>query len=130
MPCIGRLKKRSEFLKVAAARSKWVTPGLILQERPRTAPSLDPDIRVGFTVSRKVGNAVHRNRARRRLRAAVQAVLGAHARPGTDYVLIGRRGTLERPYGALCDDLRVALKRVGTSRPRRAGTKEMKQRQS
>ena len=64
------------------------------------------------------------------MRAAVRAVLGEHASPGTDYVLIGRRGTLERPYGALCDDLRVALKRVGTSRSRRAGTKEMKQGQS
>jgi len=118
MPSIGRLKKRPDFLKVAAARSKWVTPGLILQARRRPAPGPSgesPEVRIGFTVSRKVGNAVQRNRARRRLRAVAQAVLSEGWRAGTDYVLIGRRATLERPYGALSEDLREALKRVGRS---------------
>ena len=127
MPVVGRLRKRPDFLKVAAARSKWVTPGLILQarRRPVAADSAEEDaaaaelVRVGFTVSRKVGKAVQRNRARRRLKAVAAEVLPGHARPGYDYVLIGRGGTLERPYGALVEDLRSALDRVGQGGTRR-----------
>lgn len=74
-------------------------------------------MRVGFTVSRKVGNAVLRNRARRRLRAAVEQVLRnglPEGRPeGWDVVLIGRAGTLDRPFDALCTDLQDALLRTG-----------------
>jgi ribonuclease P protein component len=129
MPVIGRLKKRPDFLKVAAARIKWVTPGLILQARPRTpreqpvSSSTDPcragtaeDVRVGFTVSRKVGQATERNRARRRLRAAAAEVLPRYARSGYDYVLIGRRATLDRAYDRLVDDLRTALSHAVTKR--------------
>ena len=71
--------------------------------------------RVGFTVSRKVGNAVERNRARRRLRAAAREVLPMLAEPGVDYVLVGRRQTLDRAFPALVGDLTEALSRV---RPR------------
>ena len=118
---IGRLKKRPEFLKVAAARGKSVTPGLILQARRRPAPiphpaetadEPGPQIRVGFTVSRKVGNAVQRNRARRRLRAIAQDILPGCGLAGVDYVVIGRRETLARPYAALGEDLRRALRRL------------------
>ncbi len=141
MPSIGRLKKRPDFLKVAAARTKWVTPGLILQARRRPAPGgpdegreadegheagKDRAVRVGFTVSRKVGNAVQRNRARRRLRAVARAVLPDRGRAGTDYVLIGRRATLERPYGALSEDLREALERIGKSGKSRRSTAAVK----
>jgi ribonuclease P protein component len=70
-------------------------------------------VRVGFTTSKKVGNAVARNRARRRLRAAVDEVFPALARPGLDYVVIGRQETVARPYSLLLQDLRTALKRVG-----------------
>lgn len=118
MPALGRLKRRPEFLKVAAARSKWATPGLILQARrrpPREAvqDADRPDaVRVGFTVSRKVGNAVRRNRARRRLRAVAEAVLAERGQPGYDYVLIGRGATVERPFGALRQDLETALDRI------------------
>jgi len=73
MPRVGALKRRPEFLRVAAGRVKWVTPGLVLQARCRG--DAEEEIRVGFTVSRKVGNAVRRNRARRRLRAAAGEVL-------------------------------------------------------
>lgn len=115
-PAVLRLKRRPEFLRVAAARRRWVTPGLILQARRRKDGESDADaapyVRVGFTVSRKVGNAVARNRARRRLRAAVERVVGAHAREGRDYVLIGRAGTLRRPFDALVADLEIALKRL------------------
>jgi ribonuclease P protein component len=123
MPTVGRLKRRPDFLKVAAARSKWVTPGLVLQARRRpacvsvpvrgTGPGgEDAEVRVGFTVSRKVGNAVQRNRARRRLRAVAAAVLGDCGEPGCDYVVIGRSGTLDRPYAALVEDMRTAVRRV------------------
>ena len=75
-------------------------------------------MRVGFTVSRKVGNATRRNRARRRLRAAAGEVLPEHGRPGYDYVLIGRGATLDRPYAELVADLRAALRNVATGRAR------------
>lgn len=115
---LPHLKRRAEFLRVADARRKWAAPGLILQVRRRRngerAPATgEDDIRVGFTVSRKVGNAVVRNRARRRLRAAAEAVLATAAAPGHDYVLIGRGTTPGRPFPALLDDLRTALGKLG-----------------
>lgn len=117
---VGRLRKRAEFLKVAGARAKWATPGLILQARRRpddeATGAAAGQIRVGFTVSRKVGNAVRRNRARRRLRAVVREVLPTCGRPGTDYVVIGRRATTERPFAALSEDLRAALRHLGRAR--------------
>jgi ribonuclease P protein component len=121
-PAVLRLKRRPEFLRVAAAGRRWVTPGLILQARRRTAGESDaeavPYVRVGFTCSRKVGNAVARNRARRRLRAAVDRIVGAHAREGQDYVLIGRAATLRRPFDALLADLEFALKRLDAYCPK------------
>jgi ribonuclease P protein component len=101
---------RADFLRVAAARRRAVLPGLILQAAQRSSASAP--LRVGFTASRKVGNAVVRNRAKRRLRAAAAAVLPKEGRPGTDYVLIARAGTADRPYAALLADLAAALRRV------------------
>jgi ribonuclease P protein component len=72
--------------------------------------------RIGFTASRKVGIAVARNRARRRLRAAAGEVIPRHAAPGHDYVMIARAGTLTRPYQALVEDLKTALRRLGVYR--------------
>jgi ribonuclease P protein component len=123
---IGRLKRRAEFLQVAAANRKWVAPGLILQVRRQPSPDSESDdapraarpervrgpVRVGFTASRKVGNAVQRNRARRRLRAVAQQVLDRHAEPGTDFVLIARPATVDRDYQALVGDLVAGLKRL------------------
>ena len=88
-------------------------PGLVLQARPRRAGEAPgEDVRIGFTVSRKVGNSVERNRARRRLRAAVAEVGDARFRPGLDLVVIGRRATLRRPYARLVRDLTTALTRL------------------
>ena len=102
---------------MASARRKSATPGLVLQALSRATPDeADTVPRVGFTVSRKVGNAVARNRARRRLRAVAAATLPLHAAPGHDYVIIGREATLRRPYGALVTDLETALRRLGTWR--------------
>lgn len=132
---LHRLKKRPDFLRVAGLRRKWATPGLILQAAPMPpaeAPGAQAEadaprvgfpcsgmadaVRVGFTCSKKVGNSVARNRARRRLKAAVDEVFPGAARPGLDYVVIGRQETVARPYSLLLQDLRTALKRVGALR--------------
>ena len=87
-------------------------PGLVLQSgSPKEAPTRE-EIGIGFTASRKVGNAVARNRARRRLKAAAAEILPRDGRPGRDYVIIARAGTLRRPYGLLLADLRRALAKV------------------
>ena len=114
MAPLTRLTRRADFLKVAAGRRKWVAPGLILQACAHPA---GPSLRVGFTASRKVGNAVARNRARRRLRAASAEVLPTHAAGGNDLVLIARSTTLTRPYGSLVRDLEEGLRRLGIWRP-------------
>jgi ribonuclease P protein component len=125
MAGLAHLKRRKEFLQVAGARRKWVAPGLILQALKRAAapagatgrpPETLPEARIGFTASKKVGNAVCRNRARRRLRAAADRMLPLHAATGHDYVLIARAGTAERPFPELLGDLETALRRLGAYR--------------
>jgi len=108
---VGGLTRRPEFLRVAAKGRKHVTPGLILQAC-RQVGDTGP-LRVGYTASRRVGGAVQRNRARRRLRAAVAAVMPQHARTGHDYVLVARAATVGRPFDALVQDLETALRRLG-----------------
>ncbi len=120
MAGIARLKRRAEFLRVAGKGRKSVTPGLILQalRHPvEAAPAVEAErLRVGFTASRKVGIAVERNRARRRLRAAVDRVMPLHAAPGNDYVLVARAATIGRPFAALLGDLETALRQLGAWR--------------
>jgi len=110
-----RLTRRAEFQRVTRARRSVAAPGLVLQVYTRRGDTLT-GARVGLTASRKVGNAVRRNRARRRLRAVAQIVIPRHAMPGHDYVMIARRGTAERPYSALVADLESALKRLNVWR--------------
>jgi ribonuclease P protein component len=114
---LGRLPQRADFLRLQAAGRKQVTPGFILQaaDRPPAAAGRDP--RVGFTVTRKVGNAVIRNRVRRRLRALAREVLLPAARADLDYVLIGRQGALHRDYATMAGELRKALRRLKAERP-------------
>jgi ribonuclease P protein component len=109
------LKKRAEFLATAAHAKKWVTPSFIIQIAPApTAPS--PAIRYGLTASGKVGNAVVRNRCRRRLRAVVAEILPTHASSAFDYVLIARAATETNDYAAMKKDLLWALRRLGALR--------------
>jgi len=119
---ILRLKHRPDFLRVAATRKKWAAPGLILQVRAHAAGGIpsraDELLRVGFTVSKKVGNSVARNRAKRRLRAITAEVLPVYAKPGFDLVLIGRRATITRPYTKLVGDLLSALDKMGIAQDR------------
>src|ERR1700691_4995169 len=88
---VERLKKRPDFLK-AAKGIRRVTTGVTIELC--RSPADSAAVRVGFTASRKIGNAVARNRARRRLKAAAQALLPLYGLPGNDYVLVARRETL------------------------------------
>ena len=77
-------------------------------------------IRFGLTATKKIGNAVIRNRTRRRLRALAHEILSAHGQPGYDYVLIGRAATKHRTWEGLRTDLRSALKKVHKAEPKKA----------
>ena len=91
---------------------KWSTPGLVLQLSPVRADA-PHEQRYGLTATTKIGNAVIRNRARRRLRALAFELLPQHASVGHDYVLIARDATATRPHAALKADLIAALKKLG-----------------
>lgn len=143
------LKKRQDFIRAARDRAsrKWVTPRVIVQSMPDVAPEIAPEmaqrlaqrlapdvtgeiqppqqipqIRIGFTATKRLGSAVVRNRTRRRLRAAVAEILPAHAKPGFAYVFIGRDQTATCPYQCLLDDLKTALIKLHQQKsgPRRA----------
>ena len=105
-----RLTRRAEFLRVAGKGRKAVAPGLVLQalKRHDNRPT-----RLGFTVTKKVGIAVIRNRIRRRLKEAARLELQEHPVAGADLVLIGRETTRERDFAALRQDLRRTLAKTG-----------------
>jgi ribonuclease P protein component len=87
-------------------------PGFVLQAAPVPADHPSTLVRVGFTVSKKVGNAVIRNRVRRRLREIACQVIPGQARPDLDYVLVGRQGGLERDFAVMRQELVEALRRL------------------
>ncbi|HMT15412.1 MAG TPA: ribonuclease P protein component [Aestuariivirga sp.] len=103
-----RLTRRQDFLAAARAASQAM-PGMVVQMRARGD---DAAPRVGFTCTRKLGNAVTRNRIKRRLREAVRLSLPPVARPGHDYVVIGRQASAHRAFTALQKDLVAALERL------------------
>lgn len=107
---LDRIRKRADFLRAAQARRQG-SPAFLLQARDRRDGA--PETRVGFTCSKKVGNSVMRNRARRRLREIARMVMPGRARAGWDYVLVGRPGaTVERDFALMLADLETALARV------------------
>lgn len=112
---VETLKNRPDFLRAAQARRQG-TGGFLLQGRARGDGAAV--VRVGFTASKKIGNAVARNRAKRRLRAVVRAVMTGAARPGWDYVLVAKpQATIARAYTDLLADLHTALRSVHKDRP-------------
>lgn len=110
---IGRLTKRSEFLRLRGGPS-WKSASFVLVSRPQDPPGDVPanPARVGFTVTKRIGNAVKRNRARRRLREAVRLTAPDLAQPGRDYVVIARNGALSRAFTSILKEFEVAFDRL------------------
>lgn len=106
---LARIKKRPEYLAVANTRRKWVTPSFILQAKPGNS---DSPPRAGFTTSKKVGNAVIRNKARRRLKEAARKIIPSEAEAGWDYVFIGRQAAISYPFEKMISDIRWALAKL------------------
>ncbi|MBC56228.1 MAG: ribonuclease P protein component [Confluentimicrobium sp.] len=111
--CLTTLTKRADFLRAARAK-RQASKGFVLQARKRAPGEGESGaIRIGYTCSKKVGNAVARNRAKRRLRAIARAVLPTDGQPGWDYVVIGRaETTASHPYLDMERDLKRALQKI------------------
>ncbi len=105
---LDRLKKRRDFLAAAKAERAGVA-SFLMQGRDRGDGE---DVRVGFTVTKKTGNSVMRNRIRRRLREAVQRVLPEAGRPGFDYVLVAREAALRTPFDNLVSEMERAVRKL------------------
>ncbi len=119
---MDRLRIRADFLR-AAKGIRRVTPALTLElcPSPETVARTDR-LRVGFTASRKVGGAVERNRAKRRLRAVAAQLLPLSGKGGNDYVLVARPATLTRHFNDLLEDLSVALRAAHQKLSTKAGS--------
>ena len=136
-----RLKRRADFLHVGKGR-RWHGKAMTLQMSPRraapAAPAAPSDagleearseaVRFGFTLTKKVGNAVVRNRARRRLREAVRLSPDLPARPGHDYVVVGRLEAIRLPFEQLLGELARAVDRVHAADAPRGGERRRNRR--
>jgi len=118
---VDHLKKRADFLR-AARGIRRVEGAITLETCPTPEVAVLPGrLRVGFTASKKIGNAVARNRAKRRLRAAASQLLPLLGRPGHDYVLVARGTAVARPFPALLSDITTALKAAHKKLDAKAG---------
>ncbi|MGB2410462.1 MAG: ribonuclease P protein component [Candidatus Puniceispirillaceae bacterium] len=117
MATLVSIPSRSGFLAARDSGMKAVSRGFILQ----AVPTGRPDWRLGITATRKIGNAVRRNRARRRLRALARTELAALARAGIDYVMIARQGTADRDWADLVSDLGKAVGYLHRTMDRQGG---------
>ena len=106
------IKKRPDFLHVTRNGHKVVRSGFVLQAARSMRSFPAPVFRIGYTASKKIGNAVCRNRAKRRLRAVCRDLLPLEAVTGYDYVIIARQAVLDMPYQKLHKELRYALKEI------------------
>ena len=114
---MDRLRQRADFLAVANG-PRMNSAAFVVQSRARDDGG---PIRVGFTVTKKVGTATERNRIRRRLRELVKRLDEGSIRPHSDYVLVGRRAALAADFAAMLDDLRSALRRLERQAPNARG---------
>lgn len=114
-----RLKRRAAFKAVAGGR-RVTRPGFVLQALDTGGESGDGPPRFGFTVTKKIGNAVVRNRIRRRLREAVRLAAG-HAEAATDYVLVGRRAALTLQFERLVTDLMTGFEALARGQTSKTG---------
>ena len=121
---MDRLRQRADFLAVAnGARAN--SPAFVLQSLDRKSLGHDDSgpIRIGFTVTKKNGNAPERNRIRRRLRELVKRLDPVSMQPHHDYVLVGRRDALSRDFTTMLDDLRIAFAKPARHTHRGRGSK-------
>lgn len=108
---VTTLKKRNDFLAIAAKGNSVSAQSIVLQVKSRA--DMEEGVRVGLTVTKKVGKAVERNRIKRKLRCITREIMPAMAQPGYDYVVIARRSALRQPYDTLKRDIIHALTSVG-----------------
>ncbi len=120
MTKLERVRKRPEYLAIAATGRKWVTPAFILLASPGES---DDKPRAGFTVSKKVGKAVERNRARRRIKEAARLVLPEQGTSGWAYVFIGRQAAISYDFDKMQADMRWALAKLAAGADLSSGNK-------
>ncbi len=109
---IGRITARADYIAVGKTSRKWVTPSFIVQAQPGQQ---DCPAKVGFTVSKKVGNAVKRSRVRRRLKEAARIGFPGYAPDGWSFVLIGRTAAIDFPFAKMITDMRWALAKLAAN---------------
>jgi ribonuclease P protein component len=114
-PKLERLKTRRQFLAVAKGLSA-ARGAVLIQDLPRDPPGEAPVIGLGFTATKRIGGAVVRNRAKRRMREAARLLAPLHGQPGHDYVFVARNGVPDRPWDRLLDDVKSALVSLAAGR--------------
>jgi ribonuclease P protein component len=120
---IETLQKRAEFQRVRGG-GRFANQAFVLEGKARTSGQSHLTPRFGFTVTKKVGNAVVRNRIRRRLKAALSGIIRQHADPRFDYVVVARLPALDRPFIDLKSELQAAFRRVN-GQPQKAETQKL-----